>query len=76
MVWYFHMSERKPSGTDTSREGGLASVWSALSSGLCRQNPETSSTTRIDILPNPMSEETDGIFRLLGEGVRFEFEPK
>lgn len=34
-------------------------------------NPATSSTTRIDILPNPMSEEADGILRLLGEGVRF-----
>lgn len=39
-------------------------------------NPATSSSTRIDILPNPMSEEADGILRLLGEGVRFGFRPK
>lgn len=39
-------------------------------------NPATSSATRIDILPNPMSEEADGILRLLGEGVRFGFRPK
>jgi hypothetical protein len=39
-------------------------------------NPATSSATRIDILPNPMSEEADGILRLLGEGVRFGFKPK
>ncbi|CAM2340728.1 sacsin N-terminal ATP-binding-like domain-containing protein [Burkholderia vietnamiensis] len=39
-------------------------------------NPATSSATRIDILPNPMSEEADGTLRLLGEGVRFGFKPK
>ena len=39
-------------------------------------NPATSSTTRIDILPNPMSEQADGILRLLGEGARFGFQPK
>lgn len=39
-------------------------------------NPATSDATRIDILPNPMSEEADGILRLLGEGVRFGFQPK
>lgn len=39
-------------------------------------NPATSSATRIDVLPNPMSEEADGILRLLGEGVRFGFKPK
>ena len=39
-------------------------------------NPATSSATRIEILPNPMSEEADGILRLLGEGVRFGFRPK
>lgn len=39
-------------------------------------NPATSSATRVDILPNPMSEEADGALRLLGEGVRFGFKPK
>jgi hypothetical protein len=39
-------------------------------------NPATSSSTRIDILPNPMSEEADGVLRLLGEGVRFGFKPR
>lgn len=39
-------------------------------------NPATSSATRIDILPNPMSKEADGILRLLGEGARFGFKPK
>lgn len=39
-------------------------------------NPAISSATRIDVLPNPMSEEADGILRLLGEGVRFGFKPK
>lgn len=39
-------------------------------------NPATSTATRIDILPNPMSGEADGILRLLGEGVRFGFKPK
>lgn len=39
-------------------------------------NPATSSSTRIDILPNPMSEDADGVLRLLGEGVRFGFKPK
>lgn len=39
-------------------------------------NPATSSSTRIDILPNPMSDEADGTLRLLGEGVRFGFKPK
>ena len=39
-------------------------------------NPATSIATRIDILPNPMSKEADGILRLLGEGVRFGFKPK
>lgn len=39
-------------------------------------NPATSSATRIDILPNPMSEDADGTLRLLGEGVRFGFKPK
>jgi hypothetical protein len=39
-------------------------------------NPAISSVTRIDVLPNPMSEEADGILRLLGEGVRFGFKPK
>lgn len=39
-------------------------------------NPATSSATRIDILPNPMSEEADGLLSLLGEGVRFGFKPK
>jgi hypothetical protein len=39
-------------------------------------NPATSSATRIDVLPNPMSEEADGILRLLGEGVRFGFIPR
>ncbi|MET3482773.1 DUF3883 domain-containing protein [Methylobacterium sp. 1973] len=39
-------------------------------------NPATSNTTRIDILPNPMSDEADGVLRLLGEGVRFGFKPK
>lgn len=39
-------------------------------------NPATSSSTRIDILPNPMSEEADGLLNILGEGVRFGFKPK
>lgn len=39
-------------------------------------NPATSSATRIDVLPNPLSEDADGILRLLGEGVRFGFTPK
>ncbi len=39
-------------------------------------NPATSSATRIDVLPNPMSQEADGILRLLGEGARFGFRPK
>ena len=39
-------------------------------------NPATSSATRIDILPNPMSDEADGLLSLLGEGVRFGFKPK
>jgi hypothetical protein len=39
-------------------------------------NPATSSATRIDVLPNPMSEEADNILRLLGEGVRFGFKPR
>ena len=39
-------------------------------------NPATSSATRVDILPNPMSEEADGTLHLLGEGVRFGFKPK
>lgn len=39
-------------------------------------NPATSSATRIDILPNPMSDEAEGTLRLLGEGVRFGFKPK
>jgi len=39
-------------------------------------NPATSNATRVDILPNPMSEKADGILRLLGEGVRFGFKPK
>jgi Domain of unknown function (DUF3883) len=39
-------------------------------------NPASSSATRIDILPNPMSEEADGVLRILGEGVRFGFQPK
>ncbi|WP_342846007.1 DUF3883 domain-containing protein [Sulfitobacter sp. AS59] len=38
-------------------------------------NPATSSATRVDILPNPMSDEADGTLRLLGEGVRFGFKP-
>lgn len=36
-------------------------------------DPATPSSTRIDILPNPMSEEADGVLDLLGEGVRFGF---
>jgi hypothetical protein len=39
-------------------------------------NPATSDATRIDVLPNPMSEEADGVLRLLGEGVRYGFQPK
>ena len=39
-------------------------------------NPATSNTTRIDVLPNPMSQEADGVLRLLGEGVRYGFQPK
>ena len=39
-------------------------------------NPATSDSTRIDILPNPMSEEADGVLQLLGEGVRYGFKPK
>lgn len=36
-------------------------------------DPATPSATRIDFLPNPMSEEADGVLDLLGEGVRFGF---
>ncbi len=39
-------------------------------------NPATSDYTRIDILPNPMSEEADDVLQLLGEGVRYGFKPK
>lgn len=39
-------------------------------------NPATSDSTRIDILPNPMSEEADDVLQLLGEGVRYGFKPK
>jgi hypothetical protein len=39
-------------------------------------NPATSDETRIDVLPNPMSEEADGVLHLLGEGVRYGFQPK
>lgn len=39
-------------------------------------NPATSSTTCIDILPNPMSGEADSMLQLLGEGVRFGFKRK
>jgi Domain of unknown function (DUF3883) len=36
-------------------------------------DPGNSDATRIDILPNPMSEEADGVLDLLGEGVRYGF---
>ncbi|MBE3640520.1 sacsin N-terminal ATP-binding-like domain-containing protein [Mangrovicoccus algicola] len=36
-------------------------------------DPATPLSTRIEILPNPMSEEADGVLDLLGEGVRFGF---
>ncbi len=39
-------------------------------------NPAPSNSTRIEILPNPMSEEADGILRLLAEGARYGFKPK
>jgi len=39
-------------------------------------NPATSNMTRIDVLPNPMTEEADGVLRLLGEGVRYGFQPR
>ena len=36
-------------------------------------DPASPSATRIDFLPNPMSDEADGVLDLLGEGVRFGF---
>ena len=36
-------------------------------------DPHDPPNTRIDVLPNPMSEEADGMLDLLGEGVRFGF---
>lgn len=36
-------------------------------------DPGNSGATRIDVLPNPMSEEADSVLDLLGEGVRFGF---
>jgi len=36
-------------------------------------DPHEPSRCRIDVLPNPMSEEADGVLELLGEGVRFGF---
>jgi hypothetical protein len=39
-------------------------------------DPGNSNATRIDVLPNPMSEEADGVLELLGEGVRYAFHRK
>jgi hypothetical protein len=39
-------------------------------------NPHEPASARIDILPNPMSVEADGVLDLLGEGVRFGFKRK
>ena len=36
-------------------------------------NPHDPGSTHIDVLPNPMSPEADGVLDLLGEGVRFGF---
>lgn len=36
-------------------------------------NPHDPGTVHIDVLPNPMSTEADGVLELLGEGVRFGF---
>ena len=36
-------------------------------------NPHDPGTAHIDVLPNPMSPEADGVLDLLGEGVRFGF---
>ena len=36
-------------------------------------NPHDRAIARIDVLPNPMSAEADGVLDLLGEGVRFGF---
>ena len=36
-------------------------------------NPHNPANARIDVLPNPMSPEADGVLDLLGEGVRFGF---
>jgi hypothetical protein len=36
-------------------------------------DPSTPASTRLDFLPNPMSEEAEGVLDLLGEGVRFGF---
>jgi hypothetical protein len=40
------------------------------------ENPAASDETRIDVLPNPMNDEADGMLHLLGEGVRYGFRPK
>lgn len=39
-------------------------------------DPGNSNATRIDVLPNPMSEEADGVLELLGGGVRYAFHRK
>ena len=36
-------------------------------------NPHDPANAHIDVLPNPMSPEADGVLDLLGEGVRFGF---